>query len=61
VGEVGNKGTSRGVRSAFSNCPELHKPVLEILSACKVNERKRDGPGFHFSCAIDGDYWFFYF
>jgi len=43
----------------ISNCPELHKRVLEIRGASETMENESHGQCFHFSFDNDGDYWFF--
>ena len=60
VGMVGNEGVNRRVRSVISNCPEVHRRVLEIRGTGQGTERKRVGQCFHFSEENDGDYWFCY-
>ena len=56
VGTVGNAGRSESCLGGFSNCPELHRRVLEIGGRGETTDREGDGHGFHFSALNDGDY-----
>ena len=56
VGAVGNAGRSEIRLGGFSNCPELHRRVLEIGGRGEMTDREGDGHGFHFSALNDGDY-----
>jgi hypothetical protein len=60
VGTVGKERANRGVGSAISNCPDVHRHVLEIGGICEGLEVEGVGRGFHFSEENDGDYWFCY-
>ena len=43
----------------ISNCPELHRLVLETWTRGEAELCKQDQPAFHFSAVNYGDCWLF--
>ena len=57
---VGIEAVNLALGEAISNCPNVHRRVLEIEGAGEAAEMERVGWSFHFSEENDGDYWFCY-
>lgn len=56
VGRVGKHGQVLHIESEFSNCPELHSPVLEKRTIAERRMDKGFEQVFQFSSVNDGDY-----